>query len=149
MHYKRLVEIARVRPRRRVIAAVVAVAVGAVLVVAAQPFAAELLARWEVQRAHDSLTLPVGWSALGPPVTQVPRRGFVLLSAAYRRPGDGSANLTAFREFETAQGWRVIGGAPDLSTAILQRNDLSLAAAVIQGAGVVRVELSRTVDTWW
>ena len=148
MRYTTRVETASVG-RRRAATVAIAALLGAVLVVASQPFAAELLGRWDVQRAHDSLRLPDGWSELDPPVTQVPHRGFVLLSAVYRRHGDSVANLAAFLEFETAQGWQPVGGAPDQSTTILQRNDLSLAAAVIQGAGVVRVELSRTVDTWW
>lgn len=142
--------LATLRTRKRVISlAFSALAVGAVLVIAAQPFAAEFLGRWEVQRAYDSLRLPDGWTQLDPPVMQVPHRGFVLLSAVYRRPNDAFANLATFLDFETTQGWRPIGGAPDLSTTILQGNDLSLAASVIQGAGVVRVELSRTVSTWW
>ncbi len=138
------------RKRSRGIWAVgLAIALGVALVVAIQPFAAEILGRWSVQRAYDGLRLPDGWSELDPPVTQVPHRGFLLLSAAYKRPGDAFANLAAFVEFETARGWQPAGGAPDLSTAILRGDNLFLAASVIQGAGVVRVELQRTVETWW
>ncbi|MEA2661576.1 MAG: hypothetical protein QOH08_1148 [Chloroflexota bacterium] len=137
------------RPIRGPLTVALAVVVAAVLVVAIEPYAAEIGGRFQVQRAHDELRLPDGWSELDPPVTQVPHRGSVLLSAVYKRPGDPLANLRAFVEFETTRGWQPAGGAPDLSTTILRRDNLVLAAAVIQGAGVVRVELQRTVDTWW
>jgi len=137
------------RRRRGIWAVGLAVAVGAVLIIAAEPFAAEIVGRFLVQRAYDELRLPDGWSQLDPPFTQVPHRGFVLLSVVYKRPGETVANLAAFVEFETARGWQSAGGAPDLSTAILRSDDLFLTASVIQGAGVVRVELQRTVDTWW
>jgi hypothetical protein len=138
------------RKRGRAILAVgSAIAVGVILVVAVEPFAAEIVGRWRVQRAFSELRLPDGWSELDPPVTQVPHRGFVLLSAVYKRPGETVANLAAFVELETARGWQSAGGAPDLSTAILRGDDLSLAASVVQGAGVVRVELQSTVATWW
>ncbi len=137
------------RRSRGVWAVALAVAVGAVVIVAAEPFAAQIVGRWRVERAFGELRLPDGWSQLDLPVTQVPHRGFVLLSAVYERPAETGANLAAFVEFETARGWQSAGGAPDLSTAILRGDDLSLAASVIQGAGVVRVELQSTVATWW
>jgi hypothetical protein len=125
------------------------IAIVSALIFAIQPFAAELIGRWEVQHAADALRLPDGWTRSDPPVIQVPRRGFVLLSVVYRRPGNGSANLRDFIDLETSEGWRSVGGAPDLSTAVLEKNDLSLGCAVLQSAGVVRVELSRFVATWW
>jgi len=125
------------------------IAIAGALIFAIQPFAAELVGRWEVQQAADALRLPDGWTRSDPPVIQVPRRGSVLLSVVYRRPGNGSANLQDFIDLETSEGWRPAGGAPDLSTAILKKSDLSLGCAVLQNAGVVRVELSRFVDAWW
>jgi hypothetical protein len=137
------------RRSRAVWAVALAIAVGAVVVVAAEPFAAQIVGRWRVERAFGELRLPDGWTQLDPPVTQVPHRGFVLLSAVYKRPGASVANLATFVDLETARGWQSAGGAPDLSTAILRSDDLSLAASIIQEAGVVRVELQSTVATWW
>lgn len=134
---------------RRPLTLALGVAIVAVLLFAIEPFGAEIVGQFQVQRAYEELRLPDGWSAPDPPVTQVPHRSFVLLSAAYKRPGDALANLGAFIDFETTRGWQPAGGAPDLSTTILRQDDLFLAASVIDGAGVVRVELQRSVYTLW
>ncbi len=120
-----------------------------VLIFAAQPLVTEAIGGARVQQALDSLSLPTGWSRTGPPVIQVPRRGSVLLSVVYTRTGDGTANLRDFIDLETSHGWRHVGGASDLTTAILAMDDLELGCGVLQNAGVVRVELSRSVDAWW
>ena len=116
---------------------------------AVQPFATELEGRREVQQAYESLRLPDGWTVAQPAVVQAPRRGAVLLSAVYRRPGD-ARDLTAFVDVAHSQGWeRTDAGAADLSTAILRKGDVFLAAAVLDKAGVVRVELARSGSSWW
>ncbi|MCA1825260.1 MAG: hypothetical protein LC640_13645 [Frankia sp.] len=117
---------------------------------ATQPFVTELVDRREVQQAYESLRLPDGWTATQPAVVQVPRRGAVLLSAPYRRQDDARANLSSFVDAARSQGWEMTdSGAPDLSTAILRKGDVFLAAAVLDSAGVVRVEVSRVGSVWW
>lgn len=135
--------------RRSRTLSVALVLMAGVLIFAAQPVIAEGIGRVQVQHALDSLSVPSAWSRTGPPVVQVPRRGWVLLSVVYTRSGDGTANLRDFIDLETSHGWRQVGGASDLSTALLAMDDLELGCAVLQNAGVVRVELSRSVDTWW
>ncbi len=135
--------------RRRIVSLVIAIGMGSALAFVTQPLIVELVGRWEVQRARDALRLPAGWSQMDPLLVQVPHRGFVLLSVVYKRSGDVFANLTDFLDVEEREGWQPVGGASDFSTVELQMNDLMLGAAVIQGAGVVRIELSRSVNTWW
>lgn len=136
------------RGRQRALPVVLALIAG-VLIFAAQPLVAEAIGRAQVQQAFDSLNLPAAWSRTGPPVVQVPRRGSILLSVVYSRAGDTTANLRDFIDLETSHGWRHVGGAPDLSTALLAMNDLELGCAVLQNANVVRVELSRSIAAWW
>ncbi len=136
------------RWRQRALCVALALMVG-VVIFAAQPLIAEAIGRAQVQQALDSLNLPSAWSRTGPPVIQVPRRGWILLSVVYSRPGDSAANLRDFIDLETSHGWQLVGGASDLTTAILAMNDLELGCGVLQNAGVVRVELARSVDTWW
>jgi hypothetical protein len=106
-----------------------------------QPVISGVVGRWEVQRAYDDLRVPATWTLADPPVMHATERGGVLLSAVYRvqssaQPGSELADTAR------AQGWRVVGGAPDLSTVILQRDELMLSAASLPERKV-RLEVAR------
>jgi hypothetical protein len=117
------------------------VVLAAALAVIAQPHISALIGRWEVQSALNSLRIPNGWTMTDAPVEHVLADGGVLLSIAYSAPLDASPSAR-FVERESADGWQVFGGAPDGSTVLLRRGDLSLALATLSDH-LVRVEIAR------
>ena len=124
--------------------AVLAVVVGVSVAVASRPYVGEFVGRWTVDSAYRSLSIPQDWSLNAGPSVKVVEEGGVLLTAVYS-VSDSAEPLT-LRLIELAQrdGWTLIGGSPDLQSALLRRGDLTLGVASVgPGTKWIRVEIAR------
>lgn len=119
----------------------VAIVLAAAVAVIAQPQISALVGHWEVESAFRSLRIPDGWSVKDAPVERMLSDGSVLMTAVYVAPLDATPS-TRFVALESVDGWQVIGGAPDGSTVLLRRGDLSLSLATLP-EHKVRLELAR------
>jgi hypothetical protein len=98
------------------------------------------LAAWRLERELQTLPIPEGWS--GSDVQRVSSSDGPFLVTSYRVDGDAPAAVRRAVDELTHRGWALSGGAPDLSVAILRRDEFEVAIAPIgREVALVRVEI--------
>lgn len=95
---------------------------------------------WRLERQLEAMPIPQGWTRSN--VQRVQMEDGPWIVAAYRVPVDGASEVRRAADALILDGWMLSGGAPDLSTVVLQRDDLEVGIGTIGlETPIVRVEL--------
>lgn len=122
---------------------VLAAALGVASALVLEPIVSEQLGRRAVESTFEELVLPSEWQPVGPPNTQTVERGGVLMSRLYSTPGGNPQTQTKrFVELTASKGWEPIGGAPDLTTIVLERDGITLSLVHLPNS-TIRLEAGR------
>lgn len=124
-------------------ASLFAIVLGAAVGIASQPAVSHMVGEWRVRQAFEALPVPGDWRRTDLGIRKLDD-GSVVLVATYEVPADRRQALRELVRAAGTRGWEVVGGNVDLSTAVLQREDLQLGLGLATpDLPVIRVELAR------